>query len=49
MHVGEHYQANQLVFVDESATNRYTTMRKKGWAPVGQRARRRDFFVRGQK
>jgi hypothetical protein len=37
------------VFLDESATNRHTAKRSKGWAPIGDRARRRDYFVRGQR
>ena len=43
------YDAAELVFVDESAFNRRTTMRAFGWAPAGGRARRRDFFVKGVK
>jgi hypothetical protein len=39
----------QLVFVDESHTNRITTRRRYGWAPVGGRSRRRDCFVRGKR
>ena len=47
--IGEHYEARQLVFVDESATDRRTARRGYGWAPTGTRARRRDFFVRGKR
>ncbi|KAJ2932106.1 hypothetical protein H1R20_g5000, partial [Candolleomyces eurysporus] len=47
--VGENYSPEQLVFVDESACNRNTTKRSHGWAPVGTRSRRRDYFVRGQR
>jgi DDE superfamily endonuclease len=43
------YNANELVFVDESAFNRRTTTRQYGWATMGDRARRRDFFVKGVK
>jgi len=43
------YDAIELVFVDESAFNRRSTMRQFGWAPAGDRARRRDFFVKGVK
>lgn len=35
------------MFLDESACNRLTTKRLKAWAPCGERARRRDFFIRG--
>lgn len=49
LHVGETYSAEQLVFVDESAFNRHTARRTMGWATTGTRARRRDFFVRGQR
>ncbi|KAJ2911978.1 hypothetical protein MD484_g8431, partial [Candolleomyces efflorescens] len=43
------YLPEQLVFVDESACNRNTTKRNYAWAPSGTRARRRDYFVRGQR
>ena len=49
MHMGATYQANQLVFVDETGVNRNTSTRRYGWASYGERARRRDFFVRGTK
>lgn len=39
------YPAEFLVSVDESAFNRNTTMRDYVYAPVGQRARRREYFV----
>ncbi|TFY62431.1 hypothetical protein EVG20_g6705 [Dentipellis fragilis] len=47
--IGEQYQPDQLVFVDESHFNRLTLRRSYGWAPIGNRARRRDFFVRGKR
>ncbi|PPR02227.1 hypothetical protein CVT24_011455 [Panaeolus cyanescens] len=47
--IGENYAAEQLVFVDESACNRNTTKRLFGWAPTGQRSRRHDYFIRGQR
>ena len=34
------WQANQPVFVDESAANEHTADRKTGWAPIGKKARR---------
>lgn len=37
------------MFLDEAACNRLTSNRLKGWAPIGQRARRHDYFVRGQR
>jgi hypothetical protein len=43
------YQPHQLVFADESAYNRLTSRRQFGWSFEGLRARRRDFFVRGEK
>ena len=46
--IGENYPPETLVFVDESACNRLTGNRSKGWAPSGQRVRRHDHFVRGQ-
>jgi hypothetical protein len=47
--VGQHFRPEQLVFADESHFNRLTLRRSYGWAPRGNRARRRDFFIRGQK
>ena len=29
------WNADQLIFIDESATNEHTSDRKYGWAPVG--------------
>ena len=47
MLVGGHYEAHQLIFVDMSHFNRMTMRRPFAWAPRGDRARRREFFVRG--
>lgn len=47
--VGDLYHDWQLVFLDESHCDRRTTQRCGGWAPIGDRARRRDFFIRGIK
>jgi len=41
------YEARQIVAVDESGCNRNTGKPKLAWAPTGDRARRRDVFVRG--
>lgn len=49
MIIGAHYTPEQLVFADESHFNRITLRRNYAWAPIGQRARRRDFFIRGVK
>lgn len=49
MLVGEHFRPGHLVFADESHFNRISLRRSYGWAPRGNRARRRDFFIRGQK
>ncbi len=43
------YPPETLVFLDESACNRLTANRSRAWAPIGQRARRHDYFVRGQR
>ena len=43
------YAPEDLVFVDESACNRHTFVRKYGRAPCGVRAQRHDFFVKGTK
>ena len=47
--VGLGFSAEQLVFVDESACNRITTHRQCAWSPIGNRARRHDYFVRGKR
>lgn len=47
--IAENFRPDQLVFVDESACNRITTKRPKAWSPTGVRARRRDYFIRGQR
>ena len=47
--IAENYLPGQLVFVDESACNRTTTKRQCAWSPIGTRARRRDYFVRGKR
>jgi len=49
MHMGTTYQANQLVFVDETGINRNTSSHQYGWAPCGERACHCDFFVHGTK
>lgn len=43
------YREDQFVFVDESACNRFTTQRPMAWAPIGERARRHDYFIRGKR
>ncbi|KIJ27476.1 hypothetical protein M422DRAFT_190966, partial [Sphaerobolus stellatus SS14] len=48
LRIGE-YQAHQLVFVDESATDRRTTYRGRAWAIRGLRAQRKAFFIRGKR
>jgi hypothetical protein len=47
--IGSHYEPEQLVFVDESAFDRRITCCPFAWAPIGSRARRRDFFIRGKR
>ena len=43
------YDANQLVFVDESAVDRRTTYRGRAWAILGKKATRKAFFCRGKR
>ena len=43
----QQYHPRQLVFVDESSCDRRVSQRVYGWAPLGTRSRRREFFVRG--
>lgn len=38
-----------IVFGDETGHNRHTSRRDWAWAPIGERARRRELFARGQK
>ena len=47
MLVGEHFKPEHLAFADESHFNRLSYRRSYAWAPQGNHARRRDFFVRG--
>lgn len=47
--IGEMYEAEQLVFVDESACDRRTFLRKKAWALRGHQASRKQFFARGKR
>ena len=42
------YEPEHLVFVDESAFNRNVSRQPYAWAPSGNHARRRDFFIRGK-
>jgi hypothetical protein len=49
MFIAKNFRPDQLVFVDESASNRITTRRGMAWSPIGTRARRHDYFVRGQR
>jgi hypothetical protein len=44
--VAELYPPETHVYLDESACNRHTSNRDRAWAPIGDRARRHDFFVR---
>lgn len=46
--IGE-YQAEQLVFVDESSVDRRTTYRGRAWSIRGTKAQRKAFFVRGRR
>jgi hypothetical protein len=43
------YDANQLVFVDESSVDRRTTYRGRAWAICGRKATRKAFFCRGKR
>ena len=42
------YEAEQLVFVDESTVDRHTTYRGRAWAIRGMKATRKAFFVHGR-
>ena len=43
------YEAEQLVFVDESAVDRHTMYRGRAWAIRGMKATRKAFFVHGRR
>ncbi|KIL57687.1 hypothetical protein M378DRAFT_52852, partial [Amanita muscaria Koide BX008] len=43
------YNANQLVFVDESSVDRRTSYRGYAWSIRGTKAQRKAFFVRGHR
>ena len=43
--IGSNYEAEQLVFVDESAFDRCTAYRSYGWALRGERVQRTCFYV----
>ena len=47
--VGSGFSAKQLVFVDESACNRITARRPYAWSPIGNRAKRHNYFIRGKR
>ncbi|KAH7910742.1 hypothetical protein BJ138DRAFT_1101579 [Hygrophoropsis aurantiaca] len=47
--VGANLTTEMLVFLDEAACNRHTFNRPYAWSPAQKRARRWDFFVRGQR
>ena len=47
--VGLSFTAEQLVFVDESACNWITTHRTCAWSPVGNCARRHNYFIHGKR
>lgn len=40
---------NMMMFVDEAARNRRSSMRPRGWARMGMRCVQRRFFVRGDR
>jgi len=43
--IGTYYEPEHLVFIDESSFDRRVSHRPFGWAPIGSRARRHDFFI----
>jgi hypothetical protein len=43
------YDAEQLVFVDESSVDRRTSYRGRAWSIRGTQAQRQAFFVRGRR
>jgi hypothetical protein len=42
------YEAQQLIFVNESAVDRRTSYRGYAWSIHGTQAQRKAFFVRGR-
>jgi hypothetical protein len=43
------YQANQIVFVDESSIDRRTSYRGHAYTIQGRAAQRKAFFIRGKR
>jgi hypothetical protein len=43
------YDAEQLVFVDETGVSHHTGTWMHGWSPCGEHVHRRDFFIHGVK
>ena len=49
LRMASQYSADQLVFVDESACDRRTFLRRKAWALKGHQAIRKQVFLRGKR
>lgn len=48
VHIGSKYRPDQLVFIDESACDQRTFLRKRAWALQGHQASRKQVFARGK-
>ena len=46
--IGMNYNAEQLIFIDESAKNERTSTRTYGYSPINTRAKKSIVFVRGK-
>lgn len=49
LHIAENYFSNQLVFVDESAVDKRTSIRRFGWGKRGSRVYQSVPFQRGKR
>jgi hypothetical protein len=48
-YMSQNFEANQLVFVDESSVDNRTVWRNRGWAKSGARAVKKTNFLRDKK
>jgi hypothetical protein len=47
--IGEHYNRNQLIFIDESAKDERSLSRLYGYSPRNTRAQKKVVFIQGKR